>query len=358
MAGTRDDLATQFRNFVKLEGRSYSPLYERLSTVIADDPALLALLDDASAHQRQPTLLYAALHDCVLAHPQEELARWYPTVTGGPVPDVDLAPTLRAFCKAHERELRNTLATRATQTNEVRRCAALLLIFDLVASEIRQPLGLVELGASAGLNLLFDRYAYDYEGLGSAGAAGSSVTVPTSFHGAHRPRLPAVPQVGERLGIDLAPIDVRDEAATRWLQACLFADQLDRLQRLRTALALARQSPPTVWQGDLLERLPDAAARVPADQHLCVFSTWVVHYLNASQRRALVDLLSQLGAARDLSWIAAEPAGVVPGLAEPPPDPAHPQATILSLTTFRRGVRWSRVLARMHSHAAWIEWLA
>src|SRR5690348_7116386 len=105
MASARDELATKFRDFVKLEGRGYSPLYEHLSRVIAEDAKVLSILDDAPAHQRQPTLLFAAIHDLVLAHPAEELARWYPMVSGGRIPDEDAGPALRGFCIAHEAEL-------------------------------------------------------------------------------------------------------------------------------------------------------------------------------------------------------------------------------------------------------------
>jgi hypothetical protein len=354
----KPDLATQFRDFVKLEGRAYSSLYERLSVIIAGDPKLLAILDDAPAHQRQPTLLYAALHDLVLSHPDEQLARWYPTVTGSSVADGDPAEDLRAFCARHERELRRIVASRSTQTNEVNRCMALLPALGLVADEVRRALGIVELGASAGLNLLFDRYRYDYGELGSLGDPGSPVHLHSKIDGQRRPPLPAsVPPAGRRIGIDLEPIDVRDPAAIRWLQACLFADQLERLRRLRAALDVARADPPELRRGDFLALLPAAVADIPADQHLCLISTWTVHYLRSDQRQALDRVVAEIGRSRDLSWVAAEPLGVMGGVNEPAPDPRHPFPTILSLTTIRDGVRTGRVLARMHSHAAWIEWL-
>ncbi|HEX9462255.1 MAG TPA: DUF2332 domain-containing protein [Alphaproteobacteria bacterium] len=352
------DLATKFRDFVKLEGRAYSSLYERLSLIIADDPRLLAILGHAPAHQRQPTLLYAALHDLVLSHPQEALARWYPTVTQGPVPDEDPGPALREFCAKHEGELQRMVATRSTQTNEVGRCIALVLAFDLIATEVPKPLGLVELGASAGLNLLFDRYHYDYEHIRTLGDETSLVRLRTSFRGAKRPWMPAaLPAAGRRIGVDLEPIDVRDGAATQWLQACVFGDQLERQQRLRAALDLARSAPPDLRRGDFIALLPGAAADIPPDQHLCLVTAWAVHYLTADQRRTLDRVVEGIGQSRDLSWVAAEPMGVMSQVNEPPPNPQHHLPTLLSLTTIRNGVREGRVLARMHSHAAWIEWL-
>lgn len=353
----RDALATKFRDFVKLEGRGYSPLYERLSALIAEDQHLLSILDDAPARQRQPTLLFAAVHDRVLAHPHESLARWYPTVTGGPIPDDDVGPALRSFCAAHEAELRSLVATRSTQTNEVLRCTALLLAFDRLADEGIGPLGVVEIGASAGLNLLCDRYSYDYAGLGTVGDRASPVRLSTTFRGARRPPLPRVPRVASRTGIDLLPIDVRDAAATRWLQACLFGDQLERQKRLRAALQVAQAAPPSVVKGDFLALLPTVVAEVPREQHLCLVSTWAAHYLNPDQRRSFGVLLAEIGMVRDFTLIAAEPLGVMPDLAEPPPTSEAPHPTLLSVLRFRGGKRADEVLARMHSHAAWIEWL-
>jgi hypothetical protein len=245
------------------------------------------------------------------------------------------------------------VATRSTQTNEVLRCAALLLALDRLADEA--PLGIVELGASAGLNLLCDRYSYDYAELGSVGVSG--VKLSTSFRGSRRPPLPRLPQIASRVGIDLLPIDVRDGEATRWLQACLFGDQLERQTRLRAALDVARRDPPRLLRGDLLTLLPAVAAEVPRDRHLCLVSTWATHYLNQDQRRRFGEVLQEIGRTRDVSLIAAEPMGVVPDLIEPLPTPEAPHPTVLSLVRFRAGKRSDEVLARIHSHAAWIEWL-
>jgi hypothetical protein len=355
MADPRAALREKFRAFKTLEGGGYSPLYERLSSVIAEDERLLAILDDAPAHQRQPTLFFAALQDRVLAHGGEPLARWYPSVTGKAVPDDDVADALRSFCAAHERELRGIVAQRSTQTNEVLRCAALLLAFARIDTD--RPLALVDLGSSAGLNLALDRYHYEYDGVGTVGDDASLVRLRTVFKDKSRPRLPAIPRIGSRVGVDLLPVDPSDEAETRWLQACVFADQPERHQRLRAALEIARVHPPRLIKGNMLDELPRIAAETPPDQHLTVIDTWATHYLTKEERQRFAGLLQEIGRTRDLSYIAANMAGVVVGLEEPSVDPQAPHATLLSLTRFRGGRRSAQVLARMHSHAAWIEWL-
>ena len=114
-----------FAGFAQHEGQGYAPLYEQLSVVIAADPQLASLLLAAPPEQRRHTLYFAALHYLVLKHPDHEMAAWYPTVTRDPRTD-DPADALRGFCDTFAVELRELLATRRTQTNEVgtRRSAA------------------------------------------------------------------------------------------------------------------------------------------------------------------------------------------------------------------------------------------
>ncbi len=82
------------------------------------------------------------------------------------------------------------------------------------------PLAIIELGASAGLNLLWDQYRYVYDGDGSFGALDTAVVIRSQFRGSQRPALPALaPPVVGRVGVDLDPIDVRDSEQGRWLQA-------------------------------------------------------------------------------------------------------------------------------------------
>ena len=86
--------------------------------------------------QRQPVLLFACVHDLLLAgRPDEGLARFYPDLATTP-DDGDPMPAFRAFAAAHADELAELLVTRSTQTNEIGRCALLLPAFGLVADEV------------------------------------------------------------------------------------------------------------------------------------------------------------------------------------------------------------------------------
>ena len=357
MAADPDRTAAARARYGWPRSSGYSELYERLAEIILAEPEIVEILDAAAPTQRHPGLLLSALHDRVLAHREEPLARWYPSVTGRPAPAADPAPALRAFFAAHAREIRELVATRSTQTNDPLRCAPLVFAFAAVEDEVQRPLGVVELGASAGLLLLLDRYHYEFSGLGCVGDPRSPVRLVSELRGPLRPKLPArLPAIASRVGIDLAPVDPRDAEETRWLLACILADRLDRVERFQAALGLARRDPPPIVCGDFTLRLAEVAARVPEGEQLCLLDSYSLVYLTPAQRDELAATIAALARGRDLDWISSERPGTIPGLAEPAP-PEDPHATFVAWIAFRGGRRRDRVLARAHTHGAWVEWL-
>ena len=150
--------AALFAEFART-AKPRAPLYHRLATGIAADPVLAGLLLSAPPMQRQPVLLFACVHDLLLAgRPDVGLARYYPDLAAQP-DDGDPMPAFRAFVATQADELAELLVTRSTQTNEIGRCALLVPAFGIVAAEVG-PLAHVDVGASAGLNLMLDRYQY------------------------------------------------------------------------------------------------------------------------------------------------------------------------------------------------------
>jgi hypothetical protein len=149
----------------------------------------------------------------------------------------------------------------------------------------------VELGTSAGLNLVWDRYRYRYEG-GTWGPAGSGVTL----SGEERRPLPADllgrrPGIRSRVGIDQAPVDVTTEEGARLLRAFVWAGQDERLARLDLAIEALRADPPKLVRGDVAETLPAVLAGLPADGVTLVFQTGLLGYLTDDGRARVRDLL-------------------------------------------------------------------
>ena len=151
-----------------------------------------------------------------------------------------------------------------------------------ILASLPGPLALLEVGASAGLCLLPDRYGYRY---GEHVVGEGPPLIDCRLVGDVTPPLPAaLPEVAWRKGIDLEPLDVRDPDHERWLESLVWPGQTTRERHLREALALAREDPPEVVAGDLTELLEDVAAEAPRDATLVVFHTAVLSYLTVEQR--------------------------------------------------------------------------
>ncbi len=336
------------------------PLYGRISSAAAEDAEVRDLLLEAPAEQRLPVLLFAVVHHLLLSGAEHDLARWYPTVGGRVDADGDPYADFRNFVLGRRAEVVELLATRSTQTNEIGRCAILRPAWAVVAEEVRTPLGLVELGASAGLNLLLDHWAYAYAPDGPRfGDPTREVLVEAEGRGAALPALKAL-DLGSRVGIDLAPIPVGDEEAVSWLLACVWPEQLARFKRLQAAIEVARPRPPQLITGDIVEQLPSIAAGIPEDQHLAVQNSWVLNYLPVPARQRLLSTLNRLGTMRDMSWVSIESPDFVPDLNFPPrpdgADEAGSDASVAVLTTWRDGHKAVRRLADCHPHGTWLHW--
>ncbi|WP_432993118.1 DUF2332 domain-containing protein [Dactylosporangium sp. CA-233914] len=311
----------EYRYFATVMARGSSPLYERLALAVAGDEEMLAMLDGLPPAKRQPNLLFAAARH----------------VGGTPADYAQLRDTVFG----RREEVVATMLARRTQTNEPGRCAAL---YPVLAS-LPQPVALLEVGASAGLCLLAERYGYEYRGDDETvrgGATDSALLLRCRVDGPVPAVSPGAVRVAWRAGIDLNPLDVRDEDDVRWLRTLVWPEQTDRLARLDAALELARRDPPRVVAGDLNERLEDLAAQAPPDATLVVMHTAVLDYLPGPGRAEFVERVGRLPG----HWLSQEAAAVFPHIAarlrEPEPRTA---AYVLALD--------GRPLAYTAMHGGW-----
>ena len=316
--GDPDRIALAYRAFAE-EAAQESPSYAALSAAVADDPDVLRFLAGLPSGRRRPTLLLAALK----------------LLDGVPADGADLRR--RVLDRADE--LRDTMRTRTTQTNEPARCTGLLPALSLIDG----PLALVEVGASAGLCLYPDRYGYEYDGRRVGPRSPVHLRCATSGPVPVPSRLP---DVVARIGVDLDPLDVTDPADLAWLRALVWPGPVEgeRLARLEAAAAVAAQEPPTLLTGDLVDRLPDALALVPQDATPVVLHTAVLPYVDAGRRAEFADLVRSL----PVRWLAQEGAGMVPGTGEPFPGGWGPYL-VLSLD--------GRPLAHAAAHGGRLDWL-
>lgn len=352
----RPDLAASRRMFADFARHTASgaPLYAELAAGIAADDELAGLLLHAPPVQRQPVLLFACVHSLVLRDPDCELAAFYPNLHPGARPSAPAVEVLRRFCAERAGELHELLATRRTQTNEIGRTALFQLAFGLLEREVG-PLAHVDVGASAGLNLLGSHYDYRYDPGGEI-ATGSTVRLTCSTRG--EPPVPAShPTVSAAIGLDANPVDVGDPEQAAWLEACVWPDQVERFERLAAAIDIANEVGIDVRRGDAVDDIALLVAEAAAAAHPVVTTSWVLNYVTPEQRRAFVATLDSCASSAELSWVYAENPVIC---AELPGAGARQQGgdepTALVLVRWRDGERTTEHLADTHAHGRWLHW--
>ena len=252
--------------------------------------------------------MLGGVHALVLTGQAPGLAAFYPSAggTADPGPGGARAWTALRTVLAEQRAAVRGWLDRPPQTNEVGRAAALLGGLCHLAAEARLPVRLVEIGASAGLNLRADRFCIAGQA-GRYGDPSSPVVLAGAWQGRPPPAAPA--EVVERTGGDRAPIDPTAPEGRLALAAYVWADQTDRMERLRGALAIAAQVP-----ADLREELASGTLRRTA----LADGTWTVvwhsivrQYLDETQRSEVTASIAALGAAATSSarfaWLCLEP---------------------------------------------------
>ncbi len=343
------DLAQHFREHAThiygyAAPRNASPLYAHLCGEAADDPDVLALVSEADRNTQITNLLFGAVHYLLLSGIAHPLTDFYPDLVAAPRPSAEAYPSFREFCLEHAEDIQQLVTTRRVQTNEVGRCAGLAVAFGLIARRTSgRPLALVEIGASAGLHLLWDRYHYDF---GSAGHLGDGpVRISCEPRGAWLPPVPkAMPQVAFRVGVDLHPIDARDEDTVRWLRALIWPEHADRVRRFNAALGLAREYPPHIVAGNAPDVLIDVLAGVPEDSILCLYHSYTLNQMPPAVRAETLDRITAISKHRKLVRVAQEWY-------------AEQEQPHLELYSYEGGGAQREHLACCESHGRWIEWL-
>jgi hypothetical protein len=348
MAGDPARITCHFMHQAKACRRLGSPFTAALLELLErhlDRPSPLGgALQDWSGDPGEDALalrLAGGLHALVLSGRAPALAAAYP---GGLAAGdrARLYTALRNVLENHG-EFLIAFLEQPPQTNEVARAAMLLPGFLTIAARADLPLALLELGASAGLNLHGDAYRYR---LGDAdwGPEDSPLRLAPEWHG-RPPPLPDL-RIVSRAGCDATPLDPADEGDRLRLQAYIWPDQTERLERLARALELAAGRLTRIERADAAAWLQTRLATPAPDVATVVYHSIVWQYLSESSQAQILDVLAARGRQANLGsplyWLRMEP-GVDPGHAE------------LRLTARPEGVE--RLLARTDFHGRWIEWL-
>lgn len=302
---SRAAIVDRYRWFVANEATGSSETYREWAEGVLADDELLARLAALPPLKQQPHLLFASARFC-----------------GAPLERYEV---VGPWILEHWDAVLGVILARATQTNEPARCGALLPVL----SAIPGPIALIEVGASAGLCLIPDRYSYRFEtddGARVELGARDAPTLHCRIVGAEPPT--RVPHIVWRAGIDLNPLDAADPEDAHWLELLVWPEHAERRERLRAALALVADDPVRIVAGDLVEGLPALAAEAPRDATLVVMHTAVLNYLPADRRRLAVEVIRATGA----RWISQEGIRVIDEIHDRlPADLGAPPRYVLAL---------------------------
>jgi len=304
-----------------------------------DGVGMRGLMDDAV-----PLRILGGVQHLVLSGADPALAAVYPA-SGVAADDALLAKVLIAAAQRHHDILLAFMAS-PPQTNEVRRSICLVGGYLTLAGQTGLPLRCLEIGASAGLNMNWDLYHYDFGGGRTWGDPASPLRLDTVWEG-DAPPIDAAAVVAEKRGCDQNPIDVADVPSAQRLEAYVWPDQPDRLARLRAAIALARVTNNPIDKTDAAAWV--AANLRPREGVASVVAHSVVwQYLPPATQDSIADSIRAAGesasAAAPVAWLRMEP---------DPADMAAPMEVRLSVWPGQE----NQLLARVHPHGAKVIWL-
>ena len=344
---TTEKILAHFAEQSAICGNFGSPFTGQLMARMHDDIAqggpTARLLEDWPTNPRADALalrLTGAAHAAALTNRDPQLAKLYPAQNPDWRMD-EIWPLVRALFE-REHAWAHAFIQSAPQTNEIRRSIALLAGFLHFAQNWRGPIDMLEIGASAGLNQNWDRFAYRPNGW--SWGAESPVVVDTDWNGAPPP-IDAPINVRSRAACDLNPLDIADEAQRLQLKSYVWPDQPDRLARFDGAVALALAHNTKVDRADAAVWLKDKLAARASDAATIVYHSVFLQYPPRETRQAIADAITAAGARASaqapLAWLRLEPEALTDNV----PDSLR---MVLDLTTWPGAHR--RILAYTDGH--------
>jgi hypothetical protein len=345
------DRAAVRRAFQDPTGFPSSPLYQELSQVVARTDWLLDVAGQAPPGQVPTYLFFGAVHQLLLRGVAHPLGGYFPSVVGADaLPPGAAGPALLSFCRVYQREITDVISTRLVQTNDVQRSLALRVGLSLIGRRVRQPVHVIEIGASAGLNLRFDRYGYQVSGECFGDRRSPVQVVAERVGAAPVPDLSRIPPVASVRGVDLNPLDVADPDARSWLEALVWPENDRQRRLLGAAIDLVRSDPPAVLAGDAVDVVPRLARQLPTGAPRVVFQIATRIHVPQERQQRFDDAIATLGQTGPLwaIWVDHLPEP------DPRPSPSRPGGALY--LSAPDGAR--TMIAVVDGHVTWIEMLA
>ncbi|KON87739.1 hypothetical protein AF332_13455 [Sporosarcina globispora] len=292
--------SSRFKAFGQYECQGSSNLYEFLSYKIAEDNKLLVLASEARDGQPVPNLFLGAIHYLLLKGKEHDLKEFYPSLVENPRNPHESFQSFKDFCRINSQEIKEILKEKIVQTNEVRRCAYLYPVFSYIFQQTDKPLALIEIGTSAGLQLLWDKYSYSYGTGETFGNPNSNVHLSSEIKGDHVPLFPeGMPPVASRVGVDLYINDLNNMEDYLWLKSLIWPEHQERRTLFEKAAQCVKENPISLIEGNGVELLPKLIEDIPEKHSICVFHTHVANQMPAKVKENLLSIIKASGQNRD-----------------------------------------------------------
>lgn len=293
-----------------------------------------------SLEDAMPLRLTGGLHNLHLTGADDRLG---PLYAGDVTDQCEVDAIVEAVARSHDARLLGWFDG-PPQTNEAGRSAGIMAQLLWLSARLGPRFEMNELGASAGINTMMDRFAFDLGGV-KAGADGSPILIRPEWRGPPPPDLPV--EIVSIQGCDVAPIDLADPVQALRLKSYVWPDMVARLARIDAAIAMAAERQPAVTRADAADWVEARLGEPQAEGVTRVlFHSIVWQYISEASRRRIEAAMAAAGArataARPLAWVTVE----------------------TNRQTFRHELRtryWlggeqEALLGEAHAHGAWVEW--
>ena len=304
MMKSLDIIANEFVVFSVRECEGSSLLYAELANGVSSDIELLELCQNARPGQPIPNLFFGSVHYLLLKGRRHPLEKFYPSIVSHPKNPQGAFPVFKKFCLSYKDEIVHLLKEKLVQTNEVRRCGYLYPIFSKIYERTNNPLALMEIGTSAGFQLLWDKYVYSYGSDDWYGNSGSHLKITMDIKGDNFPEVAKQsPKVGMRIGFDLNIVDLRNKEDKLWLRSLIWPEHKERVAMFNQAVDYVLHNELSLIEGNGLDLINRYVDDIPLSNTLCVYHTHVANQLSIDDKKLLLRKIETIGATRNVYHI-------------------------------------------------------
>lgn len=341
------EIAENLSRFADRECKDIAPLYFLLCNHISLDEELLKIAAKVRIGQPIPNLFLSAVHYLLIKSPEENLAQFYPTITGISSDEIPF-DLFKSFVLENETKILEIIQTRIVQTNVINRCSYLMPIFSQIIHSEKKHATIIDIGSSAGLTMNWDLYNYKYSEFNLN--INSEIQVYTEIRNNNLPKtfFPIHQQIS-KIGIDQNPIDLSDENEKLWLKALVWTDHLERFQIMDSALKLASRQKNKIFKASTISEFNEIISQVPPEHTLIIYSTVTFYQFLKELIADFWTMLDRIGNSRDLYFVSAEGLNAYQ-------EKYNTKDMVVELTHYQNGEKSQKLVCTTNGHGNWIDW--